>query len=72
MVTVALALAADPLTAPTEQAPLATIVGVVLALVVAVTRNVLPKTAGLVGAPLKLAVGVFSPAAADCMSEVPL
>ena len=42
MVTVALALAADPLTAPTEQAPPATIVGVVLALVVACTTNILP------------------------------
>ena len=60
MVTVALALAADPLTAPTEQAPLATIVGVVLALVVAVTTNVLPKTAGLAGAgaPVKVTAGI--------------
>ena len=42
MVTVALVLAAVPLTAPTEQAPLPRIVGVLLALVLACTANILP------------------------------
>ncbi len=58
MVTVAVALAAVPATAPTEQTPAVPVmVGMDVAFVVAVTLKVALK-APLAGAPVKVTVGV--------------